>query len=137
MPYTYTIHPSERYAVLIAEGECDLDQTIVAMTGIARDPRFGPGFGVLADARGIDYAPRSDETRRLATLAAQRDLMLNHPIAIVASGDLNYGIGRMFSALVALQGGTAEVFRDLDGARSWLRKAVAAGPLRDPSGENE
>ena len=137
MPYSYTIHPSESHALLIAEGECDLDQTIVAMTALAGDPAFQPEFGVLADVRGIDYAPGAEETRRLATVAAQRDLLLNHPIAIVASGDLNYGIGRMFSALVALQGGTAEVFRDMDGARAWLRRAVAAGRVRDPSGENE
>jgi hypothetical protein len=135
MPYSHTIHPQEKYALMIAEGACDLDQTIVAMTSLAHDPEFRPGFGILADARRVEYTPGAEETHQLATVASQRDVFLDHPMAIVVSQDLNYGIARIFSALASLRGATAEVFRDMEAARAWLTAAVAAGPAKDPSGE--
>lgn len=135
MPYSHEMHPQEKYALVIAEGECDLDQTIVAMTTLVKDPDFGPGFGILADARRIQYAPGVEETRQIATVASQRNFFLDHPMAIVVEQEVTYGIARMFSALAGLQGVTAEVFRDIEEARSWLAAAIAAGRARDPSGE--
>lgn len=135
MPYSHTIQPLEQYALMIAEGACDLDQTIVAMAGLAHDPEFGPGFGILTDARRVEYTPDAEETHQLATVASQRDFFLDHPMAIVVGQELNYGIARMFSALASLQGATAEVFRDMEEARAWLTAAVAAGRAKHPPGD--
>jgi hypothetical protein len=135
MPYSHTIHPQGKYALLLAEGECDLDQTIVAMTTLVKDPGWRLDLGILVDARRIEYAPGAEETRQLATVASQRDFFLDHPMAIVAGQDLNYGIARMFTAFAGLQGATAEVFRDMEEARAWLEAAIAARGARDPSGE--
>jgi hypothetical protein len=135
MPYSHEIYPQEKYALVIAEGECDLDQTIVELTGLAGDPRFKAGYGVLVDARRIDYAPGREETHQIATVTAQRDILLRHPLAIVVEQDVHYGIARMFSAMTGLQGATAEVFRDMEEARAWLLTAVRTGRARDRSGE--
>jgi hypothetical protein len=131
VPYSHEIHPREKFALVVAEGACDLHQTIVEMTGLVRDPEFGPGFGILVDARRIEYAPGAEETRQLATAAAQSDFLLHHPVAIVVQQDLNYGIARMYSAMSALQGATAEVFRDMEEARTWLLAAVQGAPARE------
>lgn len=137
MPYTHELYPREKYALVTAEGPCDLDQTIVALRTLVRDPGFGAGFGVLVDARRIEYTPGAEETRQIATLATHRDLLLHHPLAIAAEQDLNYGIARMFSAMSSLQGGTVEVFRDLKEARAWLITALETGRARGPSETGE
>lgn len=131
MPYSHEIVPPEKFALVVAAGACDLDQTIVELTRLVRDPGFGPGYGVLVDARRIEYAPGAEETRQLATAAAQRDFLLHHPVAIVVEQDLNYGIARMYSAMSSLQGATAEVFRDMEEARAWLQAAVQGVPARE------
>jgi hypothetical protein len=135
MPYSHAIHPHGKYALLVAEGECDLDRTIVAMTTLVKDPGWAPDFGILVDARRIEYTPGAEETRQLAAVASQRDFFLSHPMAIVVGQDLNYGIARMFSALAGLQGAAVEVFRDMEGAHAWLKAAIGARGAGDRTGE--
>jgi hypothetical protein len=66
--------------------------------------------------------PSADRIRQLARLSAGMDAAMTSKLAIVAPGDFEFGLGRMYEAFRELQSGTKQVnvFRSLEEALAWL-----------------
>jgi len=131
MPFTHSFSPDASFAVVVAEGACDLAATLAEIESLSADPRFTRGMGILADARRIDYVPSPDETRLIAMVSSRREAFQDHPLAIVVEQMIHYGLARLFAAHAALQGATVEVFRDVGEAQSWLHAKVHSTPRNE------
>jgi hypothetical protein len=93
------------------------------------------GYNELIDMGRVEEIalPSTDRVRDLAKLAAEMDDKTSHSrMAVVASADLAFGLGRMFQAYRELEGpGTKEVgiFRTMEEALDFLK---IDHPLRLP-----
>ena len=73
----------------------------------------------LWDFRACTFEFTSEQIQGLAALAKSKQ---RYPLrtAMVADQDLSYGMSRVYSAYRRQAGSETNVFRDEDGARSWL-----------------
>ena len=103
------------------DGDVDEQQLLDWAKGRTHD-RYPPGHDELVDVRGVATPDTQGTTlRRVAEAFARADREPERSkIAIVADGDLHYGLSRMYQAFRADSPLVLEVFRDLTEARSWL-----------------
>ena len=102
----------------------DEDRACVAR---ARDPLVHPGIPVLVDCREVEPPDAVETVRYLADCVAHiaHELQCG-PVAILVNSDVAYGMARMYMALTELTHPDTEVFRDLQGAESWLASTRGA-----------
>jgi len=76
----------------------------------------------LWDLRRLEKGPETiDEIREAVDLTeSNRDLSLGSRTAILVTGDLRFGLGRMFTALAEQIEGEYQVFKDEAEAIDWL-----------------
>ncbi len=133
MPLDVTIDRERRrvlaraHGVLSIEDLFDYHRSVVARPDVA-------GYDELVDLGEVSaFASASSEhARQLATLAARDDLP-DRPtrFAIVAAGDLEFGLARMYATYRGLQErGTKEVrvFRSRGEALAWLDPVPVGAP---------
>ena len=89
-----------------------------AMSTVAADPAFEPDFGLLIDARTMDYVATREEARALASRHAET--FKNLPVAVVVSRAVHYGVANQIAALTDLRGGTLRAIYDWEEAKEWL-----------------
>jgi hypothetical protein len=120
----YEIDVDARIVRLNYVGETTADEFVATMTAILRSPQYRRGFGFLSDRRGANAATTPYVQGALAFARAQREHLAGVRWATVASGPVNFGLGRMAQALVEIADFPVafQVFRDLDQAEAWLRK---------------
>ena len=77
----------------------------------------------LSDYTGLTEADISPDEIRAAVHLAQHAIAINNDlaVAIAASGDLPFGLARMWSLLIEDSEWAIRVFRDPDDAKGWLR----------------
>lgn len=120
MPIGYSISAGERLAVVTALDAIDLDIALAAGDELAADPAFQPGYRVLVDVRKADFAPTSAEIESFSRTLPRFAEIFCDRIALVASGDLQFGITRMICLLADLNGFPMRPFTDIEEARAWL-----------------
>jgi hypothetical protein len=96
---------------------------------LVADAGWRPGLRVILDQRLVDWSRLSarDIERRVEVLARNAERMGDSRTAVVVAKDLAYGLLRMEQAEV--EGKVPyefAVFRSLDEARDWLRRAEDA-----------
>lgn len=121
MPITYDIDRSQNLTIFTLLGEVSVQDFFATLN---RYGNAGPTLFELYDARSL-------EGRRLS--AEEMDMLTDYlfrfsnvrpggsKTAIVASGDLDFGLSRMLSTLT--EGKTVytiQAFRDMDDAKNWL-----------------
>ncbi len=72
--------------------------------------------------------PTADEIRRIADLMESLDAPDGSRVALVAGGDLEYGVSRMYQAWADGADYRVAVFRDRDEAVAWLRGELEVDP---------
>jgi len=95
-------------------------------------PEFRPEFNQLFDFRRVsEVALSNDDIRRLA----QRTIFsTTSRRAFVVSGDLEFGIGRMFEAYRDIAGESGiMMFREMKEALSWLSLSAEPDPSLFPN----
>src|SRR4029453_2746027 len=102
MPYTITIDPGRRLALVVGSGPNDLASSLAAMEDLASRPDFLPGYGMLCDFRLNEYTPGASDASALAHAYSER--FKGRPMAIVVSGLLHYGVANMITTLIQLRG---------------------------------
>ena len=85
---------------------------------LGADPDFRPSFRQLCDLRDVSRIAAHTETLR--DLANNSIFAPDARRAVVVSGDLDYGLARMFQTFCELAGSQVEVFRDEPSAQAWL-----------------
>jgi hypothetical protein len=118
MPYSITIDPTRRRAIVIGSGANDLASSLASMEELAARADFAPGFGILCDFRESEYTPGTVESQKLADAYTAR--FSGRPMALVVSGLLHYGIANMITTIVRLRGNPVAAFREIPEAEAWL-----------------
>jgi hypothetical protein len=127
MPYSISIDPARRRALVVGAGPNDLSSSLAAMDELAAHPDYDDGFGMLCDFRGNDYTPGAADTGKLADHYALR--FGGRPMAVVVSGLLNYGVANMITTIVRLRGSPVAAFQRMDEAEAWLDEAIAKAKI--------
>ena len=93
---------------------------------------FRPGLNLLSDTRGCTTAIDWWQIRSVAALAREHEPAWGHSKwATVVSGDLIYGLARMYTAFASQRNVVNRVFRDVDPALAWLKSGTDIGAALD------
>ena len=80
-----------------------------------------PGYRVFADYSDvIPQLSNEDIHQMVRQRIAMLDTNEKTSIAVFCKGDLVFGLGRMYEALLGQENGNVMIFRDQEEARKWL-----------------
>jgi hypothetical protein len=118
MSIRYLIDPEARLVTVSVEGDLGIDEYLEANGRLSKDPDFCPDYAELIDLRKARLSEISGQNVR--EFAERPPLYsADSRMAVVAPGDLEFGLARMFEAL--RDGArTVRVFRELADAHSWI-----------------
>jgi hypothetical protein len=102
-----------------ASGEVTPEENHAFTQGWLSDPDLPVPLRVCRDSRQIT-PPTAKEIQNLASLNKNFRVPDSSRLAIVADRDAQYGMSRMYEALVDGSNYSVAVFRDLDDAVAWL-----------------
>ena len=125
MPIHYVIDHEHRLVVAAAEGVVTDEDVFSHQREVWSRTDLAWYDEIIAMTRSTDIAvPHADRVRDLAKLSASMDVQgPKSRFAIVAPGDLAFGLGRMFQALRTIEPTNRKevgVFRTLEEAMSFL-----------------
>lgn len=126
MPAFFEIEKDHRLVITSASGVVTMAEALAHNQKLRKDPDFDPGFSQLIDLSNVTKIELNRED--ILTLAQDPILSDNSRRAILATGDLTFGLARMFEMFRESKGKeTIRVFRNRDEARAWaLGKNTAA-----------
>jgi hypothetical protein len=124
--------PRTGLVTLTVEGQVDGTAIKEALQSVVRDRRFRRGADMLWDFRGATGQDPSgggiqDLVSFVGSLKEKRGS--GYKVALVASGDLEYGFARMYEAYSEHLPFSLMVFRDLDEAKQWIASPLLAGDV--------
>ncbi len=118
MPASYTIDLEQQAIFSQASGRLTDSDLIEHQRKVLVDPEFDPHLRQLWDLREVTAADVSSETLR--ELARATSYAPDTMRALVAPGDVVYGLARMFQTLHEHAGEDLRVFRSIEDAKQWL-----------------
>jgi hypothetical protein len=122
MAISYRYDPDSRTVYIELSGELPEAALVDAARKMSSDPAIPPEHRELVDLRGLvatDVTPAA--LRQVARIFAATDTRPERSrVAIVAPGDLFFGLSRMYEAYRDASGLPLRVFRTLEEARAWL-----------------
>ncbi len=126
MPAFFEIEKHHRLVITSASGVVTMAEALAHNQKLRKDPDFDPSFSQLIDLSDVTKIELNRED--ILTLAQDPILSDNSRRAILATGDLTFGLARMFEMFRESKGKeTIRVFRNRDEARAWaLGKNTAA-----------
>jgi hypothetical protein len=114
-------------------GNLTRSELYAMMTGYRNVPDYDPAFDVLQDFRGTETNELTySDVSMMAenTKAFRQKVGVEVRLALLAPGDLGFGMGRMFTTLLGnCPLINADVFRDLEGAAAFLDLSAQARTL--------
>ena len=119
MPIEHRYDPALRTLFVELTGEVSETELVDAARKLSADPSIPPGGRELVDLSGVrDTDVTSAVLRRVAQIYSERDQQPEDSrVAIVAPGDLYYGLSRMYEAFRRSSPVEIRVFRELGEAR--------------------
>ena len=120
---THRIYPSLGIVVSTWRGQVSDADLVLEYRRLYEDDEWKPGAHELVDVREADLVNVS--SRGLKTLAGVMGEYLvgfegEFKTAVLTSGDLTFGLGRVYEAYSAESPETVQVFRDPREALAWL-----------------
>jgi hypothetical protein len=133
MPITYQIDDERGVVLTVASGILTTGELIAHKEQLMNDPRFKSGIVELSDVRAIEKINvNGGDVRQFAEIdRTYEDRLKNYKLAIVASGDLVFGLARMYEMQTESHNPGVMVFRDVEKAKTWLgrwEKQLAPAP---------
>ena len=120
MPLTAHVDPDTGIAHYSAAGHMDRDEVISVISKMYRDPSFQSPWHSMWDLTGAKPSFTADDLRDVAAYVRANRPVDAGRIAIVATEDLVFGMGRMFEVFASDLQAETRVFRELEQARRWL-----------------
>ena len=120
MPFTFSISPAERVAFVEASGCVDLRAAMEAMGNVRKDPRFDPDYGVLVDAREMEYTPTAGEIGVLAWALGHEKINYRSKVAVIRPTSGRQAGREVYSRLAATTGVALGLFSDRKSALLWV-----------------
>lgn len=127
MQWSYEIVGEPGIVRLIAGGPAEMGGFAQSLDRILADPAWHPAMNCVADFRQLDLNTlKHDDVVRLADLHIQMaERIGNARIAIVVSRPVDFGMVRMWQAMVEERFPAHSVFYDMDDAMRWLKNPDA------------
>lgn len=121
MGVSYTI--DDDLVILRLAGDFPLEEANAAVLEATEDERYEAGMAFVVDAREATANPLAAEISRGADFLGDfRDRILGR-YAVAVSSEVHYGLARMFAAYASDYGLEVQVFRSMDEALAWARRA--------------
>src|SRR5262245_54320325 len=121
MAYLYSIDLNEKIVCLTFPGKTGLAEILEIMCRLASDEQLGEGFGILVDARTIDYLPSTQDVWAITELASELALFSQYSTAVVVCQTVHYGMGYMMAFVTESQGVLIRPFYEVEQAKAWLQ----------------
>mgnify|MGYP006310467065 FL=1 len=121
MSISSEIIKSRKLVITRVEGTLTLEELILKQGEILFDPDFDPDFDHLFDMSGVSEVEdiSTTELRKVSSVRVFSDLSRR---AVVAPGDFEFGLSRMYEVFSRSTEENFSVFRTLDEAMEWLEK---------------
>jgi len=129
MSYTWTIDTRRGRATVVGTGAPTIAETEAAVLGLAADPAFRPGYGVLLDVRDMTYIPSWADAQAYQRLFAGLRTTYTGGIALLVRGTAPYGVARMLSVRLGFVGVQLGAFLEPGEATAWLDRLAQAGEI--------
>lgn len=122
MPITYSIDNKRGVVLTTASGVLTDDELLNHKRQVTSDPNFKPGLVELSDIREITELTVTTEGIRgfVRQDAADAERLEDFKLAIVASEDVVFGMGRMYQTMTGGNFSNVRIFRHMDEAKEWL-----------------
>ena len=120
MPITAHVDPDTRIALYSASGDIARDDVVSIIAEIYRDPAFQSPWRSMWDLTGAKPLFSADELREIAAYVRAHRPADSGRVAIIATEDLAFGMGRMYEVFSSDLQVETRVFRDSETARQWL-----------------
>ena len=123
MKYNIDVNQVRGQFIIQAQGDLDAKEETHIFADIIAHPKWTAQFNILFDHRHCYWGHLSiNEIRNRAYLMSEWSQNFDHrKIAIVLSGDLDFGLGRMLEAYTFEKlNGSMHIFKNIDEAESWL-----------------
>jgi hypothetical protein len=122
MEFNIDVDPETGWGRVTITGELALEDFLRLMEAAWTDPAYGKAPVAIWNFHGIQTSMRLDSLMELTDwISAQKRGRGATAIAMVASEDLAFGIGRMFQAVQHKLGLDLGVFRNEHDAARWLK----------------
>jgi hypothetical protein len=124
MPVHHYLVSIVSLAVFVHDGAVTDEELLASYETLYNDPEVDVSFNQLVDLRRADSSRRSAAAlRQLVDIVRSKlSCLATQPrIAVVAPGDLSFGLARMFEAFSQTMSTEIMVFRTVDEALTWLR----------------
>jgi hypothetical protein len=119
MPFSYKIDKERRLMKSTASGVITMADALAHQEELLKDPEFDLSFGQLIDVTQVTGVEIGSSDLR--ALSQTRVHSPTSHRAILASGDLVFGLARMFAIFRETMGETGIcVFRNLEDALEWV-----------------
>jgi hypothetical protein len=121
MPFDFQYNPDNEFLVVTLQGKFPPEEFEEAMQRITHSGDFPPDVSILWDGRGVQM-PTAAAWYEIALL----DIRRRYPergtskLAILVTGNLAFGMSRMYETLSGSLPQHIRVFRDYDKAVEWL-----------------
>jgi hypothetical protein len=120
MPVTATIDPDTGIARYSVTGEVIRAEVCEALDQVYADPMFRAPWRSIWDVSEATPRINADDLRAIMSHVEARRPVEAGRVAIVATEDLVFGLGRMYELLAGDMKVKTAVFRDSELARQWL-----------------
>ena len=135
MPIACQVRRDDRLIIVSHSWAIPDSEFLASYARLLADEDIDKSYDVLIDLRQSDSSQRTSATlREFAELVRQHytETTKRPKVAVVAPGDLSFGLARMYEAYSDIATMEFAVFRDIGAATSWL--GAPAGLLSE-SGE--
>ena len=120
MPVTARVDPDTGIAHYLAAGELTRDEVLAVIEQVYCDPDYREPWRSIWDMTGATPVLNVEELRKVVAYVRAHRPADKGKVAIVATEDLAFGLGRMYELLASGQEVETRVFRDPELARHWL-----------------
>jgi hypothetical protein len=118
----YRIIPDQKVAYIKAWGKVTVDEIMIEGARMFAETEWENGFNILCDYREItEFNPVCEDVQRVVDQDKKHEPLFDKSkCAVVAKGDLVFGISRMWEILSQDTNLSTMVFRDIREAINWL-----------------
>lgn len=122
---TYELLAGGRIARIHGWGGATAEEAEQTLAALLADPGLQLCFGILIDARGASRCLAQREVRVMAESQCRLSEGRVRRTALLTTGGVQYGVGRMVQAHAELLGLEVRVLTDEDRALAWLQEGLA------------
>lgn len=124
MPYTFSVAPDTRRAVVRFRGPFELEQALSAPLELFAHADFEPGFGVIVEMRSLREGPGVGDALAVARNLVRFRALFEGPVAVVVGEGPIHRLAEVTASLAGLGGFPLQLFHDEAEAEAWIESRI-------------